>query len=504
MIVRNVSERKEGSKELELVKRFADFGFQVHPEAIELLTHYSSTREREEDFDLGELAECVTKSVDPSIFVISADQVAEFIQKKGVKSAEKEKSVPTQQLHVEAPVIIKSFPEHGRGADHKDFLPYFIDRYERLSGIIKKRLKCGQIRFIKNGSASEEISVVGMVSSITKTAKGNVRVELEDTTGSLSVIVPHKEELITDEIIGVTGFLSNGGYLIAERIIYPDVPIPTAMSQSSLPLSEREQRRRSVHAVFISDLHLGSATFLEGVWGRFVQWLNEEASSLGIAYLVVAGDIVDGIGVYPGQEEDLSIMDIEEQYKRAAGYLRNFPSHIHVVIAPGNHDAVRSAEPQPPLPDNLRKFFPTNTCFVSNPAYIRLGGRQVLIYHGQSYDDFVSSVSRLSYSKPEEVMIEMLRRRHLAPIYGNSVSIVPDGHDYGVIDPVPEIFQCGHTHTVGISKYRNVLLINSGTWQSQTPYQKKRGINPVTGCATVVDLHELKVTVMDFGRRSGA
>lgn len=504
MLVRNDSERRESSKELEIVKRFADFGFQVQPEALELLSHYSSTCDREGDFNIGELAECVTKSVDPSIFVISPEQIADIIQKRGVQSAEKVTSVVEQQLHVDAPAVLKSYPEHGSAADQKDFLPHFIDRYERLSGIIKKRLKCGQIRFVRSGSASEEISAVGIVSSVAKTAKGNIRVELEDTSGSLSVIVPHKEEIIPDEIIGVTGFLSHGGYLIAERIIYPDVPIPTATSQSALTLSEKEQQRPSSHAVFISDLHFGSTTFLDGAWDRFVQWMNEESGSLGIAYLVVAGDIVDGIGVYPGQEEDLSITDIEEQYKIAAGSVRDLPPHIHVVLAPGNHDAVRNAEPQPPLPENIRKLFPEHTCFVSNPAYIQIGDRQVLIYHGQSYDDFVNSVSRLSYSKPEDVMIEMLRRRHLAPLYGNNVSIVPDGHDYGVIDPVPEIFQCGHTHTVGISKYRNVLLINSGTWQAQTPYQKKRGINPVTGCATLVDLSELKVKVMDFGGRSGA
>ncbi len=504
MIVRNVSEGRESAEERELVKRFADFGFQVHPEAIELLKHYSDNRKSEGQLDIAALAESVIKSIDPSIFVITPEQLADFI-KKGARAAEREKSGVKPQMHAEAPAIIKSFPEHGRDGDNNDFLPHFIDRYERISGILKKRLKCGQIRVIKNGSGSDEISVVGMVSSIHKTAKGNIRVELEDGTGMLSVIVPHHQEIIPDEVIGVTGFVSHGGYLIADRIIYPDVPISSSTAQFSLPLPEKEKKRGTVlYAVFISDLHVGSTTFLEETWDSFVEWLKEAAKSSGIAYLVVAGDIVDGIGVYPGQEEDLLITDIEEQYKRAAGYLRALPSHIQVVLAPGNHDAVRSAEPQPPLPRDIRNFFPADTCFVSNPAYIQIGGRQVLVYHGQSYDDFVNSVSRLSYSKPEDVMVEMLRRRHLAPIYGNTVSIVHDEHDYGVIDPVPEILHSGHTHTVGVSKYRNVLLINSGTWQSQTPYQKKRGINPVAGCATVVELSELKVKVMDFGRRSGA
>jgi len=479
--------RNGRQKEIEIVKKFADLGLQVQPEAIELLTNYKG-----KSFAISEIAESVTDSLDPSIFVISPQQITASIEKIGVRDGEFK-----TQMRPEAPAIINSFLDQGTGIDHKDFLPHFINRYERLSRLIKRRINCGQIRFIKNRKGNEEVSVVGMVSSINKTAKGNTRVDLEDPTGNLPVILTHQEEAIPDEIIGVTGFLYEGKYLIANRIVYPDVPIRSATSQLSLPLSEKE-KPEPVHAVFISDLHVGSTTFLDDVWESFAQWLKEEAKSINIAYLVVAGDIVDGIGVYPGQEEDLSITDVEEQYKIAAGYFHDLPSHIHVVVAPGNHDAVRNAEPQPPLPEDLKKLFPDNTCFVSNPSYIRIGDRLVLIYHGQSYDDFVNSVSRLSYSKPEEVMVEMLRRRHVAPIYGTNVSIVPNGHDYGVIDPVPDIFHCGHTHTVGISKYRNVLLINSGAWQSQTSYQKKRDINPTAGCATLVELSELKTKILDF------
>jgi DNA polymerase II small subunit len=496
---------KEGLKEIEIVKRFADFGFQIHPEVVELLTHYEGNGKSAWHFDLDAMVECVTKSLDPSICVISPEQITDFINGNGARDGERDKALikPQTQGEPQAPVILFSFPEHGQAADHKEFLSHFVDRYERLSGIIKKRLKCGQIRFLKSGMGNEDTSVVGMVSSINKTAKGNLRVELEDPTGSLSVIVSPQEEIILDEVIGVTGFLTNGRYFIANRITYPDVPLAPATSQSSLLSAEKEQQRnKSMYAIFTSDMHVGSNTFLEDAWDSFMSWLKEKAER--ISYLVVAGDIVDGIGVFPGQEEELLVMDIEEQYKMAGGYFHDLPSHIHVVVAPGNHDAVRGAEPQPPLPKNLRKFFPAHTCFVSNPAYIQIGGRQVLIYHGQSYDDLVNSVSRLSYAKPEDAMIEMMKRRHLAPIYGNTVSIAPNGHDYGVIDPVPDILHCGHTHTVGLAKYRNVLLINSGTWQAQTPYQKKRDITPTAGCATIVELNTMNVKVMDFGSKAGA
>ena len=496
---------KEGLKEIEIVKRFADFGFQIHPEAIELFTHYEGSGKNAWHRDLNAMVEGVTKSVDASICVISREHLTDFINGTDTRDDGGDKTVlkPETRRKSPAPDILLSFPEHGQAADHKAFLPQFIDRYERLSGIIKKRLKCGQIRFLKSGSGGEETSVVGMVSSINRTAKGNLRVELEDPTGSLSVIVSPKEEIIPDEVIGVTGFLTQGRYFIANKITYPDVPLANSLSQSSLPSRDKELDGDTVtDAVFISDMHVGSDTFLGAAWDSFMSWLKEEADH--ISYLVVAGDIVDGIGVFPGQEEELLVTDIEEQYKMAGGYFRDFPSHIHVVVAPGNHDAVRGAEPQPPLPENFRKFFPAQTRFVSNPACIQIGGRKVLIYHGQSYDDLVNAVSRLSYAKPEDAMIEMMRRRHLAPMYGNTVSIAPNGHDYGVIDQVPDILHCGHTHTVGQAKYRNVLLINSGTWQAQTPYQKKRDITPTAGCATIVALNTMRPTVMDFGSTTGA
>ncbi|MFZ2070928.1 MAG: DNA-directed DNA polymerase II small subunit [Halobacteriota archaeon] len=482
----------ENGRVIEIVKRFADLGFHVQPEVIDLLSQYEVECERDSGryFDINAIVESVANSSGPSVFVISTEQVSAFIHNSGlVKSIQK------------APAIIKSFSDNGRGVEYKDFLPHFLDRYERLSGIIRRRVNCGQIRFLRNGRVGEDVSVVGMVASVNKTAKGNLLVDLEDPSGHMSVILPPHEEIIPDEIIGVTGSLLDRGFLFGNRVIHPDVPIPSSSSQSSLPSSSNHAcgSKEHVYAVLISDLHVGSNTFLEATWYSFTQWLNEEAKRVNIAYLIVAGDVVDGIGIYPAQEDDLAITDIEEQYKIAGRYFHEFSSHVHVVVAPGNHDAVRTAEPQPSLPPEYQKYFPDNTCFVSNPAYIRIGDRLVLMYHGQSFDDFVNSVPRLNYSNPEEMMEEMLKKRHVAPIYGNSVSIVPDGHDYGVIDPVPEIFHCGHSHTVGIAKYRGVLLVNSGTWQSQTPYQKKLNINPVPGCATLVDISTRKAKVMNFG-----
>jgi DNA polymerase II small subunit len=496
----------EEGTEVAIAKKFANLGFQVHPEAIELLQGYKHAHN---DFGIDDVVEQVAELLGEdaaSVVVISKEHIKAFVKERGERGFHHQ--LQEQRLKPRLkPMIIKSFGEKlfkQTLGKTDDFLSLFIDRYEKIGQEMRKRTNAPQIRFLnsgKSGNAGEEISVIGMVSSINKTGKGNLVVQLEDPTGHLPLVIPQHQEIILDEIIGVSGYLTDKGYLIGSRVIHPDVPVPVPLlSPATLKEEEKEE---AVYAVFISDMHVGSKTFLENAWSRFVHWLKKEKIKVNIAYLIVAGDVVDGIGVYPHQEKDLAITDVKQQYKMAAECISQVPSSIYVVISPGNHDAVRNAEPQPPLPADFSTFFPDNAVFVSNPSYINIAGRTILIYHGQSYDDFVNNVRRLSYAKPEEVIVEMLRRRHVAPIYGNNVPIAPLSYDYGVIEPVPDILQCGHVHTVGITKYRNVLAINSGTWQSQTSYQKKRNINPVPGCATLVNLSTMKATVMEFANSKG-
>jgi DNA polymerase II small subunit len=169
-----------------------------------------------------------------------------------------------------------------------------------------------------------------------------------------------------------------------------------------------------------------------------------------------------------------------------------------MIILPGNHDAVRPAEPQPAFTKEITRLFPKNVTFVGNPAYFTIHGIKVLAYHGRSMDDLIPTLG-LSYHKPIEAMSEMLKRRHLAPIYGDKTPLAPEHSDYMVIDETPDIFAVGHVHTFGVQRYRNVLMINSSTWQSQTPFQKMMNIQPDPCKVTVVDLQAImRPKVIDF------
>lgn len=382
--------------------------------------------------------------------------------------------------------------------EYQDFVRYFRDRYSRIREMLLGRLNARPIESLKKDIAGREISIIGMVMDVRTSAKGNKVVELEDPTGMVTVIftkgTPGSEELtglVLDEVIGVTGTSDGKGRFFGKTLMRPDL-----QARSAIATGEGG-------ALLLSDVHVGSTYFMEDAWERFIEWINGDMDDpLGIAskvkYAVIAGDLVDGIGIYPGQEADLSIKDVWEQYERAAELLNEIPDRIQIVLSPGNHDVVRQAEPQPALPDSLWSLFKNNVTFVGNPATFRLGGVDWLVYHGRSIDDLVLKIPGLSYGEPEKAMVEMLKRRHLSPIYGNRVSIAPEEEDLLVIRRPPAVLHCGHVHTIGMTRYKGVTAINSGTWQGQTDFQKKMNIQPTPAIVPYLDLSTMRARRLIF------
>jgi DNA polymerase II small subunit len=135
---------------------------------------------------------------------------------------------------------------------------------------------------------------------------------------------------------------------------------------------------------------------------------------------------------------------------------------------------------------------------IGNPSMISLNGVKVLMFHGQSLDDVVGTTPGLSYSQPAKAMRMLLKARHLSPIYGKRTPIAPETEDMMVIDEIPDIFHSGHIHIVDLDMYKGTLIVNSGAWQTQTPYQASIGITPTPGIAVIVNLATLKVFTKSF------
>jgi len=382
-----------------------------------------------------------------------------------------------------------------------DFITLFQDRYKTLSAIIKKKMEYRDAINIEKINEGENVSVIGIISNKFD-SKDSITLVIEDLTKDINVIINKKDlppnteqivkSLVLDEVIGVKGKVAKDGKTIfASDITEPDIPYDFVPNKSE----------KDVYVAFISDLHIGSVLFLQKEFENFLDWLNLKRNRIDIAekvkYVLIAGDIVDGIGVYPHQEKELALLDIYKQYDFTAELIGKIPSDIEIIIIPGNHDAVRISEPQPEIDKKFaqRLYNMKNVHLCKNPAYVNIEGVNILMYHGASLDNLIRAIPGLSYSEPEKAMREFLKKRHLSPIYAD---IFPTENDNLVIKNIPDIIHCGHIHSNGYENYKGVHLINSGCFQGKTKFQEELGHEPTPARVPVMNLKTHNLTILDF------
>lgn len=398
--------------------------------------------------------------------------------------------------------------------DFEDFYNLTIDKFNKLRNLMRKRpevLSANNINNILRLTNKVEVSVIGMVNQIRKTKNKNFFLTIEDLTGVINVIVRKDSEnqenvkltnrTLNDQMIYIEGTYNPGerskrGVIFCNYISKIDIPKDYEPNKSSVPLS----------IALISDTHIGSKEFEEKLWNRFIEFLNGKIGNKNqreragrIKYIVINGDLVDGIGVYPKQKSDLIISDIYKQFEEATKVLSNIPEYIKIFYSSGNHEPVRNAIPRPAVPKKYSSDLINSgiTC-IGNPSLIQTHSVNTLVFHGDSLLDLNMLIPGLENKKPVETMKELLLCRHLAPIYGKKTQIAPTNKDWLVIDKIPDIFHTGHIHVNDMGSYYNILLVNSGCFQSQTEFMKTLGIKPTPGILSIVDLDTLKGTSLDL------
>ncbi len=388
-----------------------------------------------------------------------------------------------------------------------EYVEYFQDRFKRIERLLRQRMDVKAATPIIEALKSQpktKLKIICMISE-KRESKNQMILSVEDLQGSATVLVPHKApdevkkkalQLLPDQVVCLAVIKTRTNLFLAEDIIFPEIG-----------KKQIQRAQEPVYAVLTSDLHIGSTKFEKEAFKRFILWLrgkygNEKMQEIAgrVKYLLIAGDIVDGVGVYPGQAKELTIRDVHKQYNFAAKYLEKIPSYIEIVISPGNHDAARKALPQPAIPEDYlvgirgRK----NIHSVGSPCLLSLHGVEILMYHGISLNDLIGVVPGMDHDHPEKAMRLLMQGRHLAPVYGGKTMLSPESRDYLVVDRVPDIFHAGHIHVLGYCNYRGMLVVNSGGWQQQTDYMEKLGLVPTPGKVPVVNLQTLETTVLSF------
>ncbi|MFM8658977.1 MAG: DNA-directed DNA polymerase II small subunit [Candidatus Nitrosotenuis sp.] len=458
-------------------------GFQIHPDALKIL----------EQIDVKELERIIKQIVKEKerqqLYLISQKDLESFL---GIQEDE-----TVEDTHE---ILYDPTPKLASAEGVQGFSALFTSRFTKLKRIMSNRPEAKMVKNISaviSAKSKDEVYIWGLVVD-RRTDRNVTKITLDDQSGIIETIVVDEElqktasGLLMDQFVMEKIVTSKNGGFIVKDIILPDIPDHAA-----------NRSKTEAYAVFVSDLHAGSKYFMEKEFRDLIEWFSSpDPIAKRVKFFILGGDVVDGVGIYPNQDKELVALNTQDQLKLLYEILDKVPKHIKVFIAPGNHDPGRRALPQPAIP---AKYNPDlwgrkNFFMVGNPAIISLNGVKVLIFHGQSVDDIVKTTPGLSYDKPARVMQYLLKARHLSPIYGAQTPLAPELEDYMVIDEVPDIFHAGHVHVIDLDLYKNILILNSGAWQSQTPFQSGVGITPTPGVAVLVNLKTFKVYTKDFSK----
>lgn len=481
----------------DITKKFSNKGYLVNPKI------FSLPNPRWEDF-INYL-----ESLDSKPTIITPEIYTDFI-KLSSKPVKISKKISNSKVS-----IIQSYEPENKKRDIIDWIKYYNNRYESLKNILLNRSELRNaisIPRLKTVKDRGSVTLIGIVNSVQKTAKGNILISLEDQSSTTKILInPNKthlkakaEEIVPDEVIGIVG-VKSGIFIFVEDVFFPDMPD-----------QEIKKSQDDIYAAFISDVHVGSNMFLPDKLSKFISWMKGEVGNSdqkkiaqNTKYLFVTGDLVDGVGVYPNQEKELIITDVFSQYEKFASFFSQVPEDVNIIICPGNHDALKLSEPQHALFKDIAKslYELPNVHMVSNPSMINIHniddfpGFNVLMYHGYSIDHYVANVERLrtfgGYDRVDIIMKFLLQKRHLAPTHSSTL-VTPTEKDYLIIDKIPDIFTVGHIHKAKIGYYKNVVNICSSCWQGQTAFQEKVGHTPEPGRVPIFNLKTRAVKMLRF------
>jgi len=481
------------------IEKIYENGFLISIDAESII---SSLSEEEIDNLIKKLKEEKIILIDKNVldkFLVKKEEIKEVIivEKRERYAGEEE------ELKLD---ILKNINPQKSDIDINTWVSYFKQRINKIRKILKEHLDMKDMYSISNIPQGRQVSISGLIYDKKITNKG-VLFTLEDITGSIKALVRKEvknfdliKSIPLDSVIGFKGRLS-GDMFYVDDVIFPDVPVR----------NEKKKGNVDAYILFTGDFQIGSKFFIREAFDRFIKFLKGEYGdeklreiSRKIGYMLVVGDNVDGVGIYSEQEKELDIYTYEDQYKEFEKYILEVPEYIKVVICPGNHDNVRLADPQPPLPYD---FFPNlknlkNIYLVSSPSYVKVDELTVLMYHGYPFDWFVSDIpyirERGGYENAQEIMKFMLMLRHLNPTHGSNPYVPYQNDDPLVIDILPDIFHTGHIHKEEYGIYKGIELINSSTFQGLTKYQIELGHKPDPGIVYLRNIKTGEVLMIDF------
>ncbi|MFX1285368.1 MAG: metallophosphoesterase [Promethearchaeota archaeon] len=509
---------------IDLIKIFLEHNFNVTEDTLDYLLQKNASEEA--------LKKKVAR-IPKDIPVVNLKTVEEYLEpldqsSQPIKEEIKEKTKQIERIQKKEPITpsIRKLTSHitvktdipERTADKPDipaFRQLFQDRYEQLSNILKRNLNHSEA-ILKRNLSVEEIPliktgiIIGMVQDTRVLHTNKFVIQLEDPESEIitncvmvqdSESFPKYREILRDTVIGISGVLPKnfkGGDITAfwgKNIIRPGFsPIkfkPTSESRKIL---------------FIADIHFGSKYFSRSVFAKLIKFLTlkdlnplYENIASEIDCIIIAGDLVDGVGHFSDQKDQISAHSIQIQYENLATSLMEIPAHIQIIVIPGEHDATHTALPQPAIDKKIGKpllALPNLTSY-GNPVRLSVENLNLLVFHGQGNYTLYQQSQQEQFN-PIAGIKHLLEYRHLCPEYGSFYPLAPFKKDYLVIDEMPEVVVSGHFHQAHFEEYKGVKIITCGTFQRKHEKEFHIGGDVSIGIVYVLDTVSGNVEMIDL------
>lgn len=200
----------------------------------------------------------------------------------------------------------------------------------------------------------------------------------------------------------------------------------------------------------VSDTHLCSIHERLDELHTFYEICRKE----GIQYVLHSGDLIDGSGLYTGQENEIHTFGL----KRQAQYVVDrYPKvdGIETIFVTGNHDLVYYKNAGADVGECITEKRPDMRYVGRDKADIELGGIRIQLLHPGGATAYADSYHL---------------QRTISSFEGGSK---------------PQILICGHYHRSLYLFSRNIHGFLGGTFQGQTVFQLRKRISPVVGGWTV-------------------
>ncbi|PVZ98682.1 hypothetical protein BB558_005319 [Smittium angustum] len=296
---------------------------------------------------------------------------------------------------------------------------------------------------------------------------------LEDETGRINVISDPKGKipvLITGMVVSVLGSSTKDGRFVVEDVEYAGMPVQSPVLDVS---KDRQKHGKSEYVAIVSGFGVTGdsgvsrnmqllADFLGGLLGG--EEMRELSSKIGS--LIVAGNSIDGRGVYGGKiNEKMGKLGLrntndnvlgrevvveKRSYVELDNYLSQIAGILPVILMPGDTDPVSQSLPQQTFPVDI--LLPKSGSLgsligTSNPTWLEIDKLRFLGTSGQNIRDMEKCVRDI----PALDLCEAtLKSRHLAPTGPDTLAMYPSSRgDAMLLDRAPDVYFVGNMESFG-------------------------------------------------------